>query len=200
MSPKSARSSGWRWPTNRFGTSVRSVVVRRSASIARSIRCWIWIGWRRARKSRAEGRSKRRSKNRSTAARGGMVGRGVYQRVPGSPVDRPDPPMTFGVRAGYGRLKGRSTPAIYSRPARTAWPPGRRPRELRGPDDRDPDRILLRTLWHPLHVRIRTAEDTADGGPGPVARPQELRHVRRHVDGRSDGRGAQRDGPRADGA
>ena len=38
MSPNSARSVGCRWTTKRFGTSVRSVVVRRSPSIARSIR------------------------------------------------------------------------------------------------------------------------------------------------------------------
>ena len=77
MSPKPSRSSGLRWTTNRFGTSVRSAAARRSDSIARSIRRCSWTGWRRARKRRADGRSKSRSKNRSMAASGGMVGRGV---------------------------------------------------------------------------------------------------------------------------
>ena len=66
---------------------VRSLVVRRSLSMARSMRCWIWMGCTFARKRRADGRSNRRSKKRSTAVSGGMVGRGVYQRVPRDPGD-----------------------------------------------------------------------------------------------------------------
>src|SRR6185295_11621699 len=99
MSPNAARSSGLRWTTIRFGTSVRSAVARRSASIARSMRRCSWTGWRRARKRRAEGRSKRRSKNRSMAANGGMVRRRLAEG-PGPPP----PPIPDHPRAG------RSTP------------------------------------------------------------------------------------------
>jgi hypothetical protein len=88
MSPNSARSVGLRWTDEAVRASVRSDVVRRSASIARSIRRWSLDGCTRARKRRADGRSNNRSKNRSMAVRGGMVGGGVYQRVlrcPGGP-------------------------------------------------------------------------------------------------------------------
>src|SRR5690349_21533778 len=84
MSPKASRSAGLRWTTNRFGTSVRSAVARRSASMARSIRRWSWSGWSLARNRRAVGRSKSRSKNRSMAANGGMVGRRLAEGPPGA--------------------------------------------------------------------------------------------------------------------
>ena len=68
-----------------------------------------------------------------------------------------------------------------------------------GTDARAPHRILLRTLRHALHVRVRgTAGPPAQGPQGRFARVAQLRHVRRHVDGRSDGRGSQRCRSRAD--
>ena len=61
------------------------------------------------------------------------------------------------------------------------------------------DRILLRTVWHALHVRVGGApRRPPQGHQGHVARPQELRHVGRHVHGRGDGRRPERDGPRGD--
>ena len=58
-------------------TDVRSAPDIRSVSIARSIRRCSWTGWRRGWKSRAAGRSKSCSKNRSRLVRGRIVGAGV---------------------------------------------------------------------------------------------------------------------------
>ena len=199
MSPNSARSVGWRWTTKRFGTSVRSEVVRRSPSIARSIRRWSWTGWRRARNRRADGRSNSRSKNRSMAVSGGMVGGGVYQRVPRRPGRSDSATLTFGVRRSVHPVEGRLERLRYTLdPLGRSRRPERRPRGTRGPDDRDPDRILLRTLRHALHLRVRACpRPRLQGRPGPVARAQELRPVRRHLDGRGDGRGPERDRARS---
>ena len=66
-----------RWTENRSGTIARSPADCRSRSMARSIRRWIWIGWRRVPKRRAEGRSRRRSRKRSRPDRGRIVGRSL---------------------------------------------------------------------------------------------------------------------------
>src|SRR5258705_6032968 len=60
------------------------------------------------------------------AVSGGMVGRGVYQRVRrGPPRGRPRSlwTLTFGFAMGYGRWRVRGERALYSRPARAACRP-----------------------------------------------------------------------------
>ena len=69
-----------------------------------------------------------------------------------------------------------------------------------GHDAQDPDRVLLRTLRHALHVRIRRARESQAGhwslqdhGEGS----EELRHERRDVARRGDGRRPERRRARA---
>ena len=102
----------------------------------------------------------------------------------------PSPPRLGTVVRGE-RSTGRYTLALGSDPAFG-------PRALntrRGSDAGDPHRVLLRTVWHPLHVRIeRFAREAAARPQDTRQGPAQLRPVGRLVDGRGDGRGAQRGG------
>ena len=123
MSPNPARSSGFRRTVKRFGTSVRSVAARRSASIARSIRRCSWTGCRRVRNRRADGRSRRRSKNRSMAAsdwhgrsRSLPEGRASARRPLPTTPDHPHPPPRTHVTGALESLGYTLAPVRRIRP------------------------------------------------------------------------------------
>ena len=102
----------------------------------------------------------------------------------------PSPPRLSTVVRGE-RSTGRYTLALGSDPA---FGP-RASNTRRGSDAGDPHRVLLRTVWHPLHVRIeRLAREAAARPQDTRQRPAQLRPVGRLVDGRGDGRGAERGG------
>ena len=122
-----------------------------------------------------------------------MVGGGAYQRVAERPSDPSPPPRTFRTGAPVHTSQGHRKPGVYSRPCSCGSVRSSCPAYDRGPDGRSPDQILLRTVWHALHVRVSAAaREAPQGRQGPVARPEELRPVRRLVARRGDGRRPQR--------
>ena len=101
------------------------------------------------------------------AASGGMVGGGVYQRVlrsPGSNASRADlggGAGTIRAEARYPRSGVAKDRALYSRTCSGPACPDPSSATSGGPMPRDPDRILLRTVWLALHVRIGDAARAA---------------------------------------
>ena len=99
--------------------------------------------------------------------------------------------LTFGAAGRYPRWKGALEPCdILS----TRFGRHRRPeRCLAAPGDPMTE-ILTESFCERCGTRYtfesRAPESAAEGRQGPVARAQELRPVRRHVDGRGDGRRA----------
>ena len=127
------------------------------------MRRWSWTGCSRARNRRADGRSKRRSKNRSMAANGGMVGRRLAEG-PGGPSVHGTGPSARALRVPPA--EGRRRALRYTlAPVRAPVVRTLSSAHSRGLDAGDPDRILLRTLRHAVHVRVRGAARPPAQGP-----------------------------------
>ena len=78
--------------------------------------------------------------------------------------------------------------------APSGWRRAFRPVSPGGTDDRDPHRVVLRTVRHPLHLRVGALRASRGSGASSVVSqgPEELRHVGRDVALRGDGRRPQR--------
>src|SRR2546426_3455069 len=91
--------------------------------------------------------------------------------------------VPLGAEEGYQRPWGACWDApVSSRPNRAGG--GGVSTRPRGADDRDPDRIILRTMWHALHVRDHrgqawTARCHRDVRPRLAALRQRLRRIAR---------------------
>ena len=184
---------------NRLGTSVRSALGRRPVSMARSIRRWSWTG---CTSGTEEPRRRALEETFEEPLDGGQWRHGRSRSLPaGSPrrsarparsgTERRDhPPERPGTHVEGHRTVVRYTLAPLS---------GARARTVRalprGPDDRNPDRIVLRAMRHPLHLRIRGQAYPPQGREGALAWTQELRPRRQDVDRGGDGGGAERCGP-----
>ena len=133
-----------------------------------------------------DGGQRRHGRSRSLA--GGPARPPLGSRVP------PDHPQSH---PKYPRRRGVKVPAVYSRPCSSGAPAQR---VQRIPGVLMPE-ILTESFCERCGTRY-TFESAAPGSArtqgtqGRLARSEELRHVRRHVDGRSVRRGPQRDGPR----
>ena len=165
----------------RSGTRVRSRSTTRPSSIARSMRRSSWTGWRRVPNTRAS--SARRGARGIAPDRRGRPWRAAEStskslRVPvsrrgGARDQRRDTDSTPVCR-GVG---GACVYSAFARPAARssvsiAW--------SRGTDDRDPHRVVLRTVWHPIHLRERQQEAWPPRqGAHAQQGPAELRPLRR---------------------
>ena len=197
MSPNASRSAGWRWTTNRFGRE-RAIGGGQAFGLHRALDPALQLDGLEARTEQARGRTLEKAFEEPLD--GGERRHGRSRSLAGGPggaARTPRSPRTIRSTTEVPPAEGRESPcgilsALFERCARST-----RPAHTRGPDAGDPYRIILRTVWHPLHVRIGcTSGRPPQGDQGRVARSQELRHVGRHVHGRGVRGGAQRDRPR----
>ena len=168
MSPKAARSSGLRWTTKRFGTSVRSrggeaLGLHRPLDPALELDR-LEPGPEQARRwTLEEAFEEPLDGGQGRHGRSGSLAEG-----PGSPVGRVEAPGCVAVDGPSARSTGstavrrgvREPCAILSPLFGRSVGPSVFQRPVRGPDAGDPHRVLLRTVWHPLHVRDRARAAT----------------------------------------